>query len=266
MINKIRDLLKDRRLKKIDYDDYDRIKVHNAILSEKKMMKEVFSEFYFLCLRVADKYFCNEGKELEIGSGVSFFKKVNPDLITSDIIPAPHLDMVLDAQQMTAISDSSLRSVYAINVLHHFSEPEKFFLELLRVLRPGGGCILIEPFYGVFAKKFYSNVHPSEHFNPQQKEWTSSRKMGSMSNANQALSYIIFQRDKELFKKKYPNLELINNYPLKNYLRYFLSGGINFIQLAPNFFIPILKIGELLLSPFNYFLALHHVIIIRKKK
>ncbi|MBX9742861.1 MAG: class I SAM-dependent methyltransferase [Chthoniobacterales bacterium] len=264
MIDFIRNRLKDSRLINVNYDGEDRIRIHNEILCQKKMMQGVFEDFYQLCVTMADKYFCNEGEELEIGSGVSFFKKIRPNLITSDIINAPHLNIILDAQNMSQIKDSSLRSIYAINVFHHFSDPRQFFSELLRVLKPGGGCVLVEPFYGLIAKKFYSNVHQSEHFNPFQKEWESTSDMGIMSNANQALSYIVFKRDREIFEKEYPTLNIVESNLLYNYLRYFFSGGINFKQLLPNISIPILKMCESLLRPFAHYTALHHIIAIKK--
>lgn len=228
IIDSIRDLLKDPRLEGIDPDGEERIRVHNEILCQKKMMKEVFEEFYSLYIKLADRYFCHQGEELEIGSGVSFFKKIRPHLITSDIVFAPHLDMIVDAQKMDKIKTSSIRAVYASNVFHHLTEPQQFFLELVRVLKPGGGCILIEPYYGVVARNFYSHVHTTEAFNCSQKQWNTAEKMGIMSNANQALSYIVFVRDRKLFEKKNQNLKLICSYPLQNYLRYFFSGGINF--------------------------------------
>jgi SAM-dependent methyltransferase len=265
MLKKIRSLLVDPRILNIDHDGEDRILIHNQILSSKKMMRDVFTEFYMECISIADKYFCKVGCELEIGAGVSFFKKIKPELIVTDIVHAPHLDFILDAQNMFQINDSSLRSIYALNVFHHIPNPREFFNELLRVLKPGGGCILIEPFYGPVARPFFNNLHSTEHFNAEQQSWESKNNMGVMSNANQALSYIIFIRDREIFNKEFPDLEIVVSRPLTNYLRYLCSGGINFKQLLPDFFTPILRSLEFLLWPASRLSALHHVIAIRKK-
>lgn len=86
-----------------------------------------------------------------------------------------------------------------------------------------------------------------------------------MAGANQALSYIVFKRDLDLFLKKYPQLEVVEQKVLPNYLRYLLSGGLNFRQILPSFCEPVIKLMEFLISPFNSTLGLHHSIVIRKK-
>lgn len=265
MINKlIQKFLLHPSLKEVDIDDNRRIEIHNKILSSKKMMKDVFEEFYRHCLESSENYFCKDGLELEIGSGVSFFKSIHPKLITSDIIPAKHLDLLIDAQNMHQIEDNSLKAIYAINVFHHFSSPRLFFNELMRVLKPGGGCVLIEPYYGLFASQFYKHIHSTEHFNPNQKNWESEQEMGVMTNANQALSYIVFVRDKNIFQSEYPNLEIILNKPLDNYLRYLFSGGLNFRQILPYYCNYSLIAIEKILIPVKKQISLHNLIIIRK--
>jgi hypothetical protein len=51
---------------------------------------------------------------------------------------------------------------------------------------------------------------------------------------------------------------------LTNYLRYLLSGGLNFRQLVPDRLLPVIKLLEGALRPARNILALHHVIVIRK--
>jgi hypothetical protein len=53
--------------------------------------------------------------------------------------------------------------------------------------------------------------------------------------------------------------------PIGNYLRYLVSGGVNFRQLLPDLSIPALKLMESALRPFRYTLALHHIIVVRKR-
>jgi hypothetical protein len=49
-----------------------------------------------------------------------------------------------------------------------------------------------------------------------------------------------------------------------NYLKYLFSGGLNFHQLLPDSFNGMIGLSEMLLSPLNRWIALHHVIVIRK--
>jgi len=265
VIGLARKLLAEPRLKDVNLDSDDCVKIHRAVLLEKSMLKEVFYEFYNLCYTLDSRFFTATGERIEIGAGTSFFKQCHPEVISTDIKKAPHLDKVIDAQNMN-ISDNSVRSIYGINCFHHFPAPELFFKELQRVLTLGGGCILIEPYYGLFAKEFFKRVFTSEHFDKKQQSWwDSSNNMSIMMGANQALSYIVFNRDRKEFENKYPNLNIVLLRPLNNYLRYLGSGGLNFRQLLPNVLTPLLKFLEFLLIPLNRILALHYVIVIRKE-
>ena len=87
-----------------------------------------------------------------------------------------------------------------------------------------------------------------------------------MNGANQALSYIVFKRDKVLFEQKFEQLEIVYISPITNYLRYLLSGGLNFKALIPDFMEKPVKLLEYILSPFNGVFALHHMIVIRRKR
>jgi hypothetical protein len=261
----LRRWLKEPRLKDINLNGDERLEIHKEILLEKPMLKEVFSEFYRLCYTLDNRYFTGIGKRIEIGAGVSFFKDCYPEVISSDLMEASHLDMIIDAQQMN-LSDHSIRSIYGINCFHHFSEPDLFLNELERVLTPGGGCILIEPYYGLLAKEFFKRVFASEHFNNRQKSWCSTyNNISVMTGANQALSYIVFVRDRKEFQSKHPHLDIIINRPLNNYVRYLTSGGLNFKSILPPAFAPFLKFLEFLLIPFRQIMALHYVIVIKKK-
>ena len=87
---------------------------------------------------------------------------------------------------------------------------------------------------------------------------------GPMRGANQALSYIIFIRDRAEFERQYPSLKIERQVLLDNYLRYLASGGLNFRQLCPDTLGSVLGMIEQLLSPVNRWLALHHILVIRK--
>jgi len=264
IIAAVREFLKDPRVKGIDIDSPEILDAHRKVIADKPLMKKVFERFYDELITGRDNYFSGNGAEIEIGAGVSFFKEKNNAVVTTDIKATPGLDGVLNAQNMNLASDS-VKVIYGINCFHHFPSPRMFFSELDRVLNAGGGCMLIEPYHGPFAKQLYANVHKDEHFNPDQESWEHQSKMSFMSGANQALAYIIFVRDKEVFEKEFPGLEIVSTSRINNYLQYLLSGGVNFRQLVPNFMIPLVQMCEYLLTPISHLLALHYMIVIRKK-
>ena len=226
------------------------------------MLLGVFDEIYGELLRLDEEYFSGEGLRIELGAGVSQFKRLCPGLITTDVVAAPHLDRVIDAHDMD-LEDGSVRAIFGMHCFHHFHDPTAFFRELERVLIPGGGCILVEPYHGALAAKFYENVFDSEGFDKTQVAWES--ESGVMEGANQALSYVVFERDRERFDREFPGLEIVCQRQIRNYPRYLLSGGLNFRQLLPDLSIPLLKAMELCLVPLGRLLALHHLVVIRKK-
>lgn len=264
MISSIRGLLAEPRLKNVHYDSDELIQVHRKILLEKPMIRQVFEELYRTCRQLDEKYLQGTGSRIELGAGSSFFRQVYPDIISTDIKQGAHLDRVLDAQSMD-LPSQSVRAFYAIHCFHHLPEPMRFFQELDRVLVPGGGCVLIEPYHGPVASWFFKRMFATETFNKNQESWETA-STGVMVGANQALSYLVFKRDRRRFEASCPQLEIVHSAPLPNYLRYLLSGGLNFRALAPRFTIGLLKGIETILRPLRSTFALHHVIVLRKKK
>jgi SAM-dependent methyltransferase len=266
IVGNLRRLLANPEMKGVDVDGPGLLEVHKRTLARKRLMREVFDEFYLTFMEMSVKYLAREGKHIELGSGSSDFKKKMPELITSDIVASPHLDMVLDAQAMD-VADNSVAAFYASNCLHHLPKPRLFFQELERTLVPGGGCVLIEPHYGAFSTFLHKRMHAHEYFDANSPGWdTVEEGRDIMSGSNQALSYIIFVRDRQEFEQEFPGLELVLIKPLSNGTRYLLSGGLNFRQLVPDFLSTPLKGVEAMLAPVRHHTALHHVVVLRKRK
>ena len=162
------------------------------------------------------------------------------------------------------LPDESVRAFYGINCFHHFPEPRKFFHELERTLKPGGGVVLMEPYFGPLASRIYSGLFDTEFFDKNQPEWETAASV--MQGANQALSYIVFFRDRQKFLREFPQLEIVETAVCHNYLFYLLSGGLNFRSLWPDFLSPLFYLFTFLLYPFRRFFALHHVVVLRKKR
>lgn len=264
MVRRVRTWLADPRLAGVDVDSDHLVQVHRAILADKPMMLGVFREFYDTCVAMDRRHFAGEGLRVEIGAGVSLFKKYHPEILSTDIKAAPHLDRVVDALAMP-FDAGTVRAIYGINCFHHFPSPDRFFGELQRVLTPGGGCVLIEPAYGPLARFMYRRMFDTEVFEPGQKGWDAAGGMGVMQGANQALSYIVFVRDRAEFERRHPGLEIVERRTLRNYPRYLLSGGLNFRSLVPGAAVPLLRAAEAAAAPLAGVLGLHQVIVLRKR-
>jgi SAM-dependent methyltransferase len=248
----------------VDVDGPDRLAVHAAVLARKPMLAAVFRECHELMMKLDRRTFgYTPGKRIELGAGVAPVSSTFPDVLATDVVPAPGLDAVLDAQDMD-LSDGSVRALYGQNCFHHFPEPLRFLTEAERVLAPGGGVVLIEPYHGPVASIMFKRLFASEDFDKDMPGWTTAAT-GPMQGANQALSYIVFDRDRAQFERELPGLELVETFPLTNYLRYLLSGGLNFRQLVPGFTEPALRALEWGLAPARRVLGLHHVVVLRRR-
>jgi SAM-dependent methyltransferase len=254
----------DPRIREVDIDSPEALELHRQIARGKPLMRAVFRYFYEVSVALAEAHLKMSGKQVEIGAGGTFFKDYYPDVLTTDIKPSQHLDMIVDAQQMT-FGAGEVAIIYGINCFHHLPAPRRFFNELGRVLISGGGCVLVEPYNGWVSRLFHANIHAHEHFDQHQRAWEGQPgAAGPLSGANQALSYIVFDRDRRQFEQQFPFLEIVTTVPMTNYLRYILAGGVNFRQLVPNSAEPVLRGIEAGLKPLARSLALHHAVVLRK--
>jgi len=260
-------LLLEPKLQGIDLQGFDRISLHAEILAQKPLIREVFKEFYDTSISLDRMYFDDvAGYRIELGAGTSLFKKYYSDVISTDVQPVPHLDAVIDAEDMN-LRDESVRAIFGINCFHHFPDPCKFFVELLRVLKPGGGCVLVDPYFGLVSRILYKRLFSSEAYDCTARDWGYCADQAEKSaRPNQALTYVVFFRDRAKFDALFPQLEIVHSRVLPNYIRYLLSGGLNFRQLVPSFLAPLLRKLEVALSCLAPIFGLHHVVVIRKRK
>lgn len=261
----ILELLLEPNLRGVDLQGFDRIALHADTLARKRLIREVFKEFYDTSMALDRKYFGDvTGHRIELGAGTSFFKKCYSSVISTDVQPAPHLDKVIDAHEMD-LEDQSVRTLFCINCFHHFS-PQKFFGEVVRVVKPGGGCVIIDPYFGLFAQVLYKRLFRSESYDRDTPNWSYCVNPVTREKLpNQALSYLVFFRDRTEFTRMFPELEMVYTAILPNYLRYLLSGGLNFRQVIPSFLAPLLRKVELASSQLTRVLGLHHVVVIRRR-
>lgn len=244
-------------------DEASRLVAHRTVLRRKLMIREVFGEFHARFAELDATLLRGSGARIELGAGVYPVRETQPDVVATDVVAAAHLDRALDAEAMD-LPAGSVRAFYLQNVFHHFPHPSRFFAELERTLVPGGGAILIEPHSGALAAWLYPRLFASEGYDKHAETWESPIA-GPMSGANQALSHLIFDRDLVRFEREHPTLEILHRDVLTNWVRYLLSGGLNFRSLVPTFATPLLRFGERLLAPLRRILGLHRVLVIRKR-
>jgi SAM-dependent methyltransferase len=261
-LKKLFDFLRDPSIEHTDVDGENRLTLHAQILARKPMLRGVFTNFHHIFRRLDEKWLSALGLRIELGAGIAPIRDSYPDVLATDVVYGKHLDRILDAEKMD-LPENSVRAIYGQNCFHHFPHPDQFFGELDRVLAPGGGAILLDPYYGPFAAFLFKRLFATEGFDKHFPSWETP-VTGPMNGANQALSYIVFVRDRDEFERKHPTLKIVEQKLCRNYMKYLLSGGLNFKQLCPNWAAPIISFMELVFSPLNRWLALHHIVVVRK--
>jgi SAM-dependent methyltransferase len=261
----LRRLLSEPALRNVDPDASEFTLAHRRLLQSKPLVRALFERFYRRCRSADEKYFAESPGSLriELGSGAGLLKDIFPDVYTSDVKFLPFVDLIARSEELP-FADASVRAIYAMNVLHHVAEPRTFFREMTRVLAPGGGVVMIEPYYGPVARLVFERLFTSEVYKPDAEGWPSHSRDQPASGANAALSYIILRRDHELWAREFPELELIRDEP-HTQLTYVASGGLNFRQLVPTRMGGAIALIERALAPLDRWIALQHTLVVRRR-
>jgi len=79
---------------------------------------------------------------VEFGSGA---RRIRPDVLNIDLFPNANVDLVADIAS-TPLPSDSVDAVILDSVIEHIPDPQAVVKEVLRVLRPGGRLLCINPF------------------------------------------------------------------------------------------------------------------------
>ena len=210
----------------LDIDSPETTHLRHQIIQEKGFLQQIYREWYTAIVQALPK---QDGFVLELGSGAGFLNDFVPDVITSELFPCPGINIVLDGQQLP-FADTTLRGIVMTNVLHHLPYPRRFFSQATRTVRPGGVIVMIEPWVTTWSRLIYSNLH-HEPFSPEAQTWEFASS-GSLSGANGALPWIMFERDRSLFEQQFPEWR-VQTIDLKMPFCYLLSGGVSQRSLMP---------------------------------
>lgn len=233
---------------------------HREIWQKKPVLKAIYQDFYD---RIVDH--TTSGTTLEIGGRTGNLKEYLPQVISTDIISSPWLDCVCDAQALP-FGNNTLSNIVAIDVLHHIERPIRFFKEALRLLRPGGRIILIDPAITPLSWFFYHFIHeepvilqsdPLEDgpLSPNRKPF----------DANQAIPTLLFGKHKASFAAKFPELDIIDNSFMSLWC-YPLSGGFKPWSIIPPFLVTLLLKLEKKVEPYLGSTFGFRILVVLEKK
>ncbi len=238
---------------------------HSNILNERRQIwksKKILQKLYHHWYRMIGSAL-KPGSILEIGGGSGNLKEFFPHAISSDILFTPWSDAVLDAHYLP-FKNAVLDNIVLFDVLHHLIDPLHFFFEAQRTLKKNGRIVLMEPYVSWVSFFIYRFFHPEGliwNIDPFKKGYSEKNK--NHLHGNQALPTLMFERDKHLFAKKFPGLNIIK-IEKTDFIIYPLSGGFHHPGLCPLFLYQALEHLENLFNPLKSFLAFRIFVVLEK--
>lgn len=210
---------------------------YREIWRRKPALRAVYADIY---RRIGA--FRRPGRTLEIGGGSGNLKGCAPDVVSTDILPAPWLDAVCDAQRLP-FAGGSFANIVLVDVLHHLERPMRFFAEAERVLAPGGRLIFCEPAItplgGLVYRLFHHEPVDMRADPLQDGPITAGR---DPCDSNQAVPTLLTGRYRDALAARVPGLALVTLERF-SFAAYLLSGGFRPWSLLPAFAaVPLLRI------------------------
>jgi SAM-dependent methyltransferase len=126
---------------------------HRGLWERKETLRLLYQDFHRRLLES-----CPQDPVLDIGGGTAHIKNTRPNIVCTDILSFPGIDVVADAHRLPFAVDF-FAGVVMLDVLHHLERPIEFLKEASRVLKPGGRLAMIEPAMTPLARRFYENFH-----------------------------------------------------------------------------------------------------------
>lgn len=245
--------------------DHDYLNKHRKVWQHKPVLRHLYREQFYgplLAQRAPGP------KTLELGSGPGFLQEIEPAVLRTDLLCSPWIHCTVDAHHLPFAS-GVFDNVIGLDVLHHFNQPVKVLREVMRVLRPGGRCVLVEPWITPFSRFVYTYLH-QEQCDLKAQPWHEEvDQFGTDKQAfdgNAAIPYLLIKRGGDALANAVPELRLvvIEQFSL---LTYILSLGFRPGSLLSERFYSLLYSLERTTRPlWAGFAALRTLVVWEKKE
>jgi SAM-dependent methyltransferase len=202
------------------------------------------------------------GKTVELGAGTAHFKDAFPAAVATDVEPTPWADEVVDAERLP-YADASLANLVLIDVFHHLAHPVRFFDECRRALALGGRVVMLDPYCSLISTPAYRLFHHEKTDLDAGALADAPELEGAPLASNQARATLVFFREAEAFRDRWPELRIVGRRRLALVL-YPLSGGYSRRQLVPAALYRPLALLERALNPLAPLLAFRCLVVLER--
>lgn len=220
-----------------------RLVEHRQQWDSKPVLRGVYGDFHNRLLAA-----CRPGRTLDIGAGSGHMDEADQSVVALDILHAPWLDVVGDAEALP-FKDRTFDNIVMLDVLHHLANPRLFFAEAARVLTSGGRIVMIEPGITPLSWPFYKWIHP-EPVIMTADPLADASEGSDPWDSNQAIPTKLFARreGRDRFHREFAELRVRERRWLSLFA-YPLSGGFRSWSLVPARAVPRLLRWESFLLP-----------------
>ncbi|GBE06100.1 hypothetical protein BMS3Abin10_01744 [bacterium BMS3Abin10] len=244
-----------KKYRKLWGNEAEMLVLQRKIIDSKPVLQSMYKNFY----SEIERFFPNDGLNVEIGTGHGYTSMYFKNLIQTDRVLTPHIAVCNDAQALP-YKDGTLDTIMVLGVLHHMKTPDKFFNEAGRVLKKGGKILMVEPYVSILSYPVYKLAH---HEGLDLRTKTCGSDKHHLLDANIAIPTIFFKKGKKEFENKYPDLKIIYQSYHTAFL-FFVSGGYLYPNLLPVFLLPMLLWIEKVLRPLGKWIGSMMTVVIQK--
>jgi SAM-dependent methyltransferase len=208
----------------------------------------------------------DETLEIGAGAGTSSIFLKSRKITMTDLLVTGNKSVVsgVDAHNLP-YQENLFDSSFAIDALHHLANPFQCISEMLRVVKPGGKVIFIEPYVSIFSYPIYKIFHPEQATLRLHKGYF-LRDQKAASEGNQVVCQAIFKH--KIFRCEINgavNSDSSVEIYYRDILGFFLTGGItNPLPTNPRFLKLVIRIEKRLPQIFHRWLGSRMIVVITK--